>query len=141
MCVKACICAAALLNFTALAEPPPRDSINVTLEDGEVPQGPSASDDQAAKHIAKVFSKESQIKVKAAVLKGEADAKRDIRSRHFRLRECGKAVGTREIDPGTRYELDWLGPCDHLDYLFLAEAKAYNDTMLEWYRKHPKRTK
>jgi len=135
MSAKACIYLAALIGVTAVAQPPV-DSIDVILEDNGKRDGKILND--AAIADFKQLTHKFQLQLKAAVALGEAAANHDIKAHRFRLRDCGKPVGTREVDSDTGYMLEWIGPCDHVDTLFKAEVKAYNRTMLAWHAKHPK---
>ena len=113
----------------------PLDFFDVTLEEG--PPQQSLLTPEAIASFKEWKSKEFPARLKAARFRGEAAAKHHIKARQFRLRECGKPAGTRGIDSATGYELEWVGPCEHLDYLYLTEARAYNRTMLDWHEKHP----
>ena len=75
--------------------------------------------------------------------RGKAEAKKDIKAGHFRVRDCDGQVKLHETDPVTGYVIEYIGPCrsgEPGQYILRdEEAFAYNRTMREWYTKHHKK--
>jgi len=116
--MKACIVLVLVASLGAFAGASD-NSVEVTLEQPPVVYGPEVT--------------------AAARARGKAEAEKDIKAGHFRVRDCGKASGKREIDTVTGYPIERIGLCDHRSEVFDAEVIAYNQTMREWHAKHKRR--
>ena len=68
--------------------------------------------------------------------RGKAEAQKDIKASHFRVRDWGKPSGKREIDIVTGYQIERIGFWNRRSDVFEAEVIAYNQTMREWHAKH-----
>ena len=75
--------------------------------------------------------------------RGKAEAEKDIKDGHFRVRDCDGQGKLHETDPVTGYVIEYVGPCrsgEPGQYILRdEEAFAYNRTMREWYTKHHKK--
>ncbi len=116
--MKTCVLLVLVASLGTLARASDR-SVEVTLEEPRVVYGPE------------VYA--------AARARGKAEAVKDIKAGHFRLRDWGKSSGKREIDTVTGYPIERVGFWNHRNDVFEAEVIAYNQTMRDWHAKHKRR--
>jgi hypothetical protein len=95
------------------------NSVEVTLEDGPAPKGPRTIADAKALGI--------------------AEAQKDIKVGHLRVKDYGKSARPNETDPVTGYPIEYIGSWRDRTVLGDFEVAAYNRTMREWYAKHSKK--
>jgi hypothetical protein len=85
--------------------------------------------------------KDFQVIINAAVVRGEAEAEKDLKTGRFRIRACGKVGEKNEIDSVTGYRIERIGSCGQGTMEFYSELNAYNRTMRDWNAKHRKRNR
>jgi hypothetical protein len=105
----------AAISATVLAAD---NSVEVTLEDGPAPKGPRT--------------------IAEAKALGIAEAQKDIKARHLRVKDYGKPTKPNETDPVTGYPIEYIGSWRDRTLLGDFEVTACNRTMREWHAKHPK---
>jgi hypothetical protein len=93
------------------------NSVEVTLEDGPAPKGPRT--------------------IAEAKALGIAEAQKDIKAGHLRVKDYGTPVRLNETDPVTGYLIHYISWRDRT-VLGDFQVTAYNRTMREWHAKHSK---